>query len=171
MVSTGFSIRAAQQEDFADIARMLHELTRQMHSWEPEFRPRALGLTPALIADRLAAADTLNLVAVKAGICAGFAAASFHANEGSDFVFPHTRVWLSLLVVDTHARRGGIGRGLFAAVEAWAEQRGADSMALNVFSKNQTAQSFYQALGYVPYVETRQKRLRSIARLEQPDAD
>ena len=48
-----------------------------------------------------------------------------------------------------HLRGGGVGRGLMAAVEAWAKQRGYADIRLDAFSQNPHALRMYAGLGYV----------------------
>lgn len=57
---------------------------------------------------------------------------------------------LYYLGVDPDHRRGGIGRALVRAAEAWCRSRGAPKLNLLVRSENQTVLAFYAALGYLP---------------------
>jgi ribosomal protein S18 acetylase RimI-like enzyme len=54
------------------------------------------------------------------------------------------------LAVRDDARRMGVGQALMQAGEAWARERGLPVLSLDVWSTNQPAQAFYQALGYRP---------------------
>ncbi|RYD62473.1 MAG: GNAT family N-acetyltransferase, partial [Sphingomonadales bacterium] len=45
------------------------------------------------------------------------------------------------------ARRGGLGRALMAAAEAWLLERGAPKIRLMVRGSNADALGFYEALG------------------------
>jgi len=57
---------------------------------------------------------------------------------------------LYYLGVDPRCRRGGIGRALVAAAEAWCRSRGAPKLNLLVRNENQAVLAFYAALGYLP---------------------
>jgi ribosomal protein S18 acetylase RimI-like enzyme len=57
---------------------------------------------------------------------------------------------LYYLGVDPDQRRGGIGRELVRAAEAWCRSRGAPKVNLLVRSENQAVLAFYAALGYLP---------------------
>lgn len=57
---------------------------------------------------------------------------------------------LYYLGVDPEHRRGGVGRALVRAAEAWCRSQGAPKVNLLVRSENQTVLAFYEALGYLP---------------------
>ncbi len=52
--------------------------------------------------------------------------------------------------VDPELRRAGVGRQLFAAVEAWARARGFTEIASDVEVDNDTSLAAHAALGYEP---------------------
>jgi GNAT superfamily N-acetyltransferase len=62
-------------------------------------------------------------------------------------------------------RRNGIGRALFAAIEAWAHERDVEFIGLNVSPFNE-ARAFYAALGYDLNTEHRLKTIRKVRRFE-----
>jgi len=53
------------------------------------------------------------------------------------------------LVTATGMERRGIARALMAAAEAWGASRGLRCLTLETGAANQTARSFYAALGYL----------------------
>ena len=55
------------------------------------------------------------------------------------------------LVVDSAHRSKGIGRALFASIEALAAEMGACKVTLEVLSGNQPAKALYRSLGYGDY--------------------
>lgn len=57
---------------------------------------------------------------------------------------------LYYLGVDPDERRGGVGRALVEAAEAWCRARGAPKLNLLVRNENQAVLAFYKALGYLP---------------------
>ena len=63
------------------------------------------------------------------------------------------------LSVCPFARRVGIGKALMTAAEQWATAHGIDRIQLSVWDKNQDAISFYEALGYSPYIHGYQKKI------------
>lgn len=61
--------------------------------------------------------------------------------------FDGHRGWVYYLAVAQDARRGGVGRDLMAAAEAWLRERGAPKIQLMVREDNEEALGFYEALG------------------------
>ena len=62
--------------------------------------------------------------------------------EGAD------RAELMGLVVDSSARRGGVGRALVSAAEKWALARGLPAMTVRSNAAREHSHPFYEALGY-----------------------
>jgi GNAT superfamily N-acetyltransferase len=58
------------------------------------------------------------------------------------------RVEITGLVVDAQLRRGGVGRTLVAAAEAWARQAGVHEIFLRSNVSRSEAHAFYPSLGY-----------------------
>lgn len=58
------------------------------------------------------------------------------------------RGWVYYLAVSPDHRRGGVGRELMAACEAWLRERGAPKVQLMVRQSNAAAVGFYAELGY-----------------------
>lgn len=56
-------------------------------------------------------------------------------------------VCLDNIYVSPDARRKGVARALFAAVETWAKQRGAVRLDLHVWDFNRDALALYKAMG------------------------
>lgn len=59
------------------------------------------------------------------------------------------RVEITGLVVDSTVRRGGAGRALVAAAEAWARERGIDLVLVRSNVQRQASHLFYEGLGFV----------------------
>ncbi|WP_267386087.1 GNAT family acetyltransferase [Sphingomonas sp. GC_Shp_3] len=60
------------------------------------------------------------------------------------------RGWIYYLAVAPNRRRGGIGRALMAAAEAWLAEHDAPKVQLMVRDTNDAALGFYARLGYAP---------------------
>ena len=68
--------------------------------------------------------------------------------EGAVMVgFDGHRGWVYYLGVAPTRRRGGLGRGLMQAAEAWLVAQGAPKIQLMVRSDNLEAMAFHEALG------------------------
>lgn len=59
------------------------------------------------------------------------------------------RVEITGLVVDGRARRGGVGRALVGAAEAWAAEQGVAVVFVRSNVQRQDSHPFYEGLGYV----------------------
>jgi GNAT superfamily N-acetyltransferase len=103
------------------------------------FRPERAAFD-AVFARLLAREDTLLLVAVDGGSVVGYLLASTH----DTFLANGPVAWVEELMVAPSLRRGGVGRSLMAAAEAWARETGAAYLAL----ASRRAGPFYLALGY-----------------------
>lgn len=58
------------------------------------------------------------------------------------------RVEITGLVVDGTARRGGVGRALVGAIEAWAGEQGIGVVFVRSNVQRQASHPFYEGLGY-----------------------
>jgi len=58
------------------------------------------------------------------------------------------RGWLYYLAVSPSLRLGGIGRRLMACGEEWLQGRGVPKVQLMIRAGNESAQQFYEKLGY-----------------------
>ena len=54
------------------------------------------------------------------------------------------------MVVDASARRKGVGRALFEAIEAWGREKGCRQVVLATESDRADAKAFYTAIGFDP---------------------
>ena len=126
------------------------------------FKPAADYERPrAEIEAQIADADALLLVAEDArGVIGLLMAALRESPPWAGFV-RRRYVEVVDLAVDADARREGVGRLLMAAAEAWARERGADSVDLTVVEGNAPALALYERLGYRMRSHRMWKRLRS----------
>lgn len=167
MATTGVHIRPARYTDYGAIAAILDEFMAQHHGWRPNFfRPGLIGFTPAIFQSWLAEPDELNLAAEIENSVVGYTRADRYSGFGNEFVFPRCGVHVGVLAVAPQARRKGVGRALFQAVEDWANAFDAETIGLDVSPLNATARAFYAALGYHCVNEYRTKTLRHVKRFE-----
>ncbi|CAM4195048.1 GNAT family N-acetyltransferase [Janibacter anophelis] len=69
------------------------------------------------------------------------------------------RLWAQAMYVAPDHRRHGVGRSLLAACEHWAAGEGVGVIRLRC---EPGAEQFYDAAGYAPATEVREKRLRPL---------
>jgi len=103
--------------------------------------------TPALIVERLAAVSGRDDHAVWVCEEAGELLGLLHAQHMHRIISdPYAEILH--LVVSGRARRGGVGRGLVACVQAWAAERGLDRVRVRSNVVRDEAHDFYLALGF-----------------------
>jgi len=78
----------------------------------------------------------------------GFVTVQLRPPAQEPYLVPETRALVQNLGMLSAWRGQGIGRTLMEAAEAWARQRGATRLVLNVWEFNTGALSFYESLGY-----------------------
>jgi GNAT superfamily N-acetyltransferase len=126
-------IRLARIEDAAEIARLASELGYPMAT--PEMARRLRILLPNelhYIAVAAAGKELLGWVHVEHRF----------SLEGGD------RAELMGLVVDSRARRHGLGRELVDVAESWARTRGLPAVTVRSNAARELSHPFYEALGY-----------------------
>ena len=167
MSATSVHVRPARYTDHGAIAVILDDFTMQHYLWRPNrFRPALIGFTPAIFESWLAEPDELNLAAEIEDSVVGYTRAWHFSGIANEFVFPRRGVHVGVLAVAPQARRKGVGRALFQAVEDWANAFEAETIGLDMNPLNATARAFYATLGYDLVNEYRTKTLRHIKRFE-----
>jgi GNAT superfamily N-acetyltransferase len=63
------------------------------------------------------------------------------------------------LLVDPRFRRRGVATALMQAVERWAREKGAGSIALDTYAQSPLSVPFYEAVGYERASVVFEKRL------------
>jgi GNAT superfamily N-acetyltransferase len=98
------------------------------------------------LADLTASSHTFLFVAESGGQTVGFI--SGELREGSPTF--RQRTWASVddVFVEPDSRNLGIGRALIQSVEAWAKERGANGISLQVAAANRRGRKFYEELGF-----------------------
>ena len=70
------------------------------------------------------------------------------------------RGFIDELYVDPASRRGGVGRRLLAAAEAWLTERGMAHVELKVDVANVPTRRFWKDMGFAPRVEIMSRELQ-----------
>ena len=66
---------------------------------------------------------------------------------------------ISVIAVTREAEGKGIGRALMEHAEAWARERGHQTITLSVFENNRRAQALYERMGYTSEIRRYSKHL------------
>jgi diamine N-acetyltransferase len=163
------AIRPARLSDFNAVNAMRQDLSRQSHRERPDtFRPQLLGATEATFHQWLNIENHIVLVAGAGDDVAGFVTIWIGGAQDSDVMFPSESLFIGELAVAPEYRRRGVGRLLFAAVEAEGLKRNVETIGLSVNSLNAEARAFYESLGYAAQGEYRRKVMRTVVRIENP---
>ena len=144
MNSADVSIRAATEYDQAAVPLLAPRLAEGLAPWRD--REAAIRAARQWLTDSFATAARRNgevLVSVdKAGI-----AGVISISEQSHFT-GEVDGYIGELAVASRAVRGGIGRALIKAAEAWAHDRGLRHLTLHTGVANVPGRRFYDALGF-----------------------
>ena len=150
------SIRRARTSDQAQLEELLDELDR-FHTdgapWllrKPE-RSRPLEWLQTLLASQHAAVFVADF-----GACVGLATVHLRDSPGLEIFIRQQHAVIDDLIVHPSWRRKGIARGLYETCEAWAVERKASWVEVNVYEFNAEAYRFYSTAGF----QTTMRRMR-----------
>lgn len=126
--------RAARASDAAEIARLAGELGYPVDATTMAAR------LDALMGDPRQCVRVVDWAGRLAGWIAAERRLGLEVEE---------RVEITGLVVDGTSRRGGVGRTLVAAAEAWAREQGIGVVVVRSNVQRQASHPFYEGLGYL----------------------
>ncbi|MDF2701214.1 MAG: GCN5-related N-acetyltransferase [Rubrobacteraceae bacterium] len=143
-----FIIRPGRREDVEEATRLWMR-SAQEHTEHDQIYATAPGAERVMrrfLADLTASSHTFLFVAESGGQTVGFI--SGELREGSPTF--RQRTWASVddVFVEPDSRNLGIGRALIQSVEAWAKERGANGISLQVAAANRRGRKFYEELGF-----------------------
>lgn len=154
VTGTEISIRSAEVADYAAICRLLEQADHLHIGWHPEyFRSPVEGphRTATFIRQWIEHEHADILLAIDEAGLVGLAMVLIEQPLSFPILRPETRwVMIDNLVVDEARRRQGIGDQLLQAANDWARSRGVGELRLKVYDRNEEAQQFYTAQGFVP---------------------
>ncbi|HID53716.1 MAG TPA: GNAT family N-acetyltransferase [Anaerolineae bacterium] len=145
---------AAIRPAVADDYELICQLFSLLDSFHARLLPSIFQETDAhvrpyhYIADLIEQPDTVLFLAEAGDTAVGLIHVSI--DEAADLPFFRSRRYAVVhnVIVREEMRGQGIGRRLMAQAHEWAVDRGATSVELSVWTANQEAMSFYEALGY-----------------------
>jgi GNAT superfamily N-acetyltransferase len=162
------TVRPPTPKDAEALARSWQEGARELLELAPDrFRiPDEDGLVEFFRQDLQASAgpDRLSLVAEVEGEIGGSLEAQLNPPmESAHFqvldYLGKPRVYVNHLLVDPRFRRRGVATALMQAVERWAREKGAGSIALDTYAQSPLSVPFYEAVGYERASVVFEKRL------------
>ena len=148
MEEKGFTIRPGRRDDAAEAARLWIQSAEEHTAHDPVYATAA-GAEKTMrrfLADLASSGHSFLFVALAGGRTVGFI--SGELREGSPTFLPKTWASVDDVFVEPDHRNLGMGRALLRSVEAWAKERGASGVSLQVAATNARARKFYADLGF-----------------------
>jgi GNAT superfamily N-acetyltransferase len=143
-----FTIRPGRREDAEEAARLWMQ-SAQEHTGHDRIYATAPGAERVMrrfLADLTSSSHSFLFVAELAGRTVGFI--SGELREGSPTFRQKTWASVDDVFVEPDYRNRGLGRALLKSVEAWAKERGANGISLQVAAANGRGRKFYGELGF-----------------------
>lgn len=148
MSEGNFTIRPGRREDAAAAARLWMQSAEEHAAYDEVYAasPGAERMMRRFLADFVGGGHTFLFVAVSEGEVVGFV--SGEIRDGSPAF--RSKTWASVedIVVAPDHRSHGAGGALIDHARAWAQEKSADGLSLQVAAANERARRFYQELGF-----------------------
>jgi ribosomal protein S18 acetylase RimI-like enzyme len=147
-VSAEFVIRPGRRDDAAEAARLWMQSAEEhtAHDRVYETSPGAEKTMRRFLADVANSGYSFLFVAAAGDRTVGFV--SGELRQGSPTFLPKTWASVDDVFVEPEYRNRGMGRALLQSVRAWAQERGADGISLQVAAANARGRKFYEDLGF-----------------------
>ena len=148
MEEKGFTIRPGRRDDAAEAARLWMQSAEEHTAHDPVYATAA-GAEKTMrrfLADLASSGHSFLFVALAGGRTVG--CISGELREGSPTFLPKTWASVDDVFIEPDHRNLGMGRALLRSVEAWAKERGASGVSLQVAAANARARKFYEELGF-----------------------
>ncbi len=148
MEERDFTIRPGRRDDAAEAARLWMQSAEEHTAHDPVYAtaPGAEKTMRRFLADLASSGHSFLFVAVAGSRTVGFI--SGELREGSPTFLPKTWASVDDVFVEPDHRNLGMGHALLRSVEAWAKERGASGVSLQVAAANSRARKFYEDLGF-----------------------
>jgi ribosomal protein S18 acetylase RimI-like enzyme len=147
-VDRDFAIRPGRKEDAAEAARLWMQSATEhtAHDRVYETSPGAEKTMRRFLADVANSNYSFLFVAVTGERTVGFI--SGELRQGSPTFLPKTWASVDDVFVEPEHRNRGMGQALLQSVQAWARERNADGISLQVAAANTRGRKFYDDLGF-----------------------
>ncbi len=141
-------IRPGRREDAAEAAQLWMWSAKEHTSHDSIYAtsPGAEKVMRRFLADLTSSSHTFLFVAEYDGRTVGFV--SGELRESSPAFRPKTWASVDDVFVEPDYRNLGVGRALLESVKAWAKERDADGISLQVAAANERGRKFYEELGF-----------------------
>ena len=149
------TIRKAEEKDIKRIDDLLLQVLRIHHGVRPDiFKPETRKYTDDELKALINDSERPIFVAEINGRVEGYAFCIFQQQIDNNILTDIRTLYIDDLCVDEECRGSGIGKKLYQYVLDYARNAGCYNVTLNVWEGNDTAKSFYEAmgLGYQKYV-------------------
>ena len=148
MVRRDFTIRPGRREDAAEAARLWMQSADEHTAHDQVYKtsPDAEKTMRRFLADVANSGYSFLFMAVTEDRTVGFI--SGELRQGSPTFLPKTWASVDDVFVEPEHRNHGVGRALLESVRAWAQERDADGISLQVAAANTRGRKFYKVLGF-----------------------
>ena len=144
-------IRFAKIEDVPGILELLRQVGEVHHQGRPDiFRDGAQKYGASQVIAMLDKQKTPIFVAVEEGAVLGYCFCMLKKHEKDPVIADHTELYIDDLCVDENCRGKHVGSLLYDYACRYAKKIGCYNVTLNVWSCNESAMKFYQAMGMKP---------------------
>jgi ribosomal protein S18 acetylase RimI-like enzyme len=141
-------IRKACEGDIDDLLALNKQIGEYHYQHAPDVFTKPSEAEKEFLINALNDTDRLFLVASLGDHVIGFLTATINKNESIPFLSKESICRINTIVVDQDYRKRGIGHKLILSCDAWAVKLGAHQVRLEVMEFNESAQQFYEKLGF-----------------------
>ena len=144
-------IRFAKTEDTPAILQLLRQVGQVHHEGRPDiFREGAQKYGASQVMALMNKPGVAIFIAAEEEKVLGYCFCFLKTYEKDPVLCDRTELYIDDLCVDEGCRRGGVGKALYEAACRYAKESRCHSVTLNVWSCNESALGFYEALGMKP---------------------
>ena len=144
-------IRFAEPRDVAGILKLLKQVGRVHHLGRPDiFRANAQKYGASQVIAMLESTTTLIFVAAEGDEVLGYGFCIIKEHEKDPVIADHRELYIDDLCVEENCRGKHVGKSIYEAILRYAKMRKCYNVTLNVWSCNESAMRFYQAMGMQP---------------------
>lgn len=143
-------VRESKETDLEAVCQLSNEINANHHSHMPHdfVKPDGTNRDAPYWLGFMSKGNSAVFVAEENDVVIGAVAVSVSVSASYPFITSRPRACIATIVVAESYRGKGIGRELMSAAEAYAKEKGAADIKLEVMAFNSNALDFYRELGY-----------------------